>query len=338
MKSRTVVWLFAVVLSISCVFCAAKTQEFQNDTGAVATGIRIVFSSIVAVTAHDAAFPVMQPEDRAREFVFSGGSVRPFDTFFVSWNTAASVVRFEWLTEQQTGLSKPVVRCSYTASPTRASLSEVISTAWDGAVFCLEPGTYQVDSMAIAHSITLRGMGQTASDVVITGPKYQPQIIFTTEDATVVLDNLSFPNALLCAYEKSHLILKNVIAYGVNPDHESTLDIERSILRRNDSSGLAILAGGGALVSIRHSVVEGGIQVMVDVQLVVLDSLFQGPTSLIGASGGTRIEVRNCEFDPLSRGIRLVPDFTGTVLGEGNVIASSALYPPGYPWPAGFIK
>jgi hypothetical protein len=339
MKCTTVMWLVAAILLVSCVYCAGKTQPFVNETGNVATGIRIVFNTLVTVTSHDGAFPVMQPEDRAKEFVFTGGSIKPFGTFFVSWNTAAYVVRFEWLTGEQTGASTPAVRCSLTVSSERTRLSDVLQYAFDGAVICLGPGTYEFEMLPVPDcSFTLRGTGQTASDVVIKGPKYDAIAgLFVSGSRTVVIENLKFESSMVGTHGKAHLILKNVIAERVWAMGESTIEIESSLLLETQRHQ-TLMAADGTHVSIRDSVVEGNADAHEDAQFSVFNTVFQGPASGVTAYGSPRIEIRNCIFS-LSLGIALRSgDFAGVVVGEGNIIAPSALQPASYPWPEGFIK
>jgi len=337
MMRRTVVWLFAVVLTVSCLCYAEKTQEFQNNCGAKATGLRIVFYSSTSITSYGDAFSTVTPTGSVKEFVFSGGTVSPFGTFTVSWASSTTVKSYEWLTGDQPGPSKPAVKCSVTVSAVYPNLKEAIERAWDGAVICVEPGTYQIGLLTIEeHSFAIRGMGQTASDVVFTGPKYSDHWFTVALSATVAAENLKVDDTLLLVNGNATLSLKNVIivtAKQVYLRGYSTVDIESSVLTL---SSMSVFEANR--LSIRDSVVEGLVSAREDAQFAASNSVFRGSKSKITASGNSRIEIRNCEFDPLSLGIEIASDFTGVIVGSGNIIAPSQLSPSGYAWPAGFIK
>jgi len=313
---RTLVSLFAVILLVSCACYAEKTEEFQNKSGATATGLRIVFYSSTSITGFGDSFSTVTPTGSAKEFLFSGGSVLPFGTFTVSWASSTMVKSYEWLTGDQQGSSTPGVKCTVTVSATYPNLREAIERAWDGAVICVEPGTYQLDTfVVIEHSITIRGMGQTASEVVITCPKYEPQAIITMEKSDVVAENLEVRYSGFETYDTSHLILKNVIVSAIMAKGESTVDIQTSLVSNTyvDSNTLGVWGTLGSHVSVRGSVIERVVVASGDVQLTVIDSAFRGPESSLGGLDHASLDIRDCTFDGLSCGINLV-NFAGTVL------------------------
>ena len=108
---RRIVSVFIFVFGlVSPVFAGAI---YVNDTGQVAHGFRIVFSSPVVITSHAPSLPVQEPEGEASAFVFSGGEVPPRGSFWLSWRPGdAEVVGYEWITE------KP-----YPQAPARADIS-----------------------------------------------------------------------------------------------------------------------------------------------------------------------------------------------------------------------
>jgi len=336
MMRRTLVCLLAVVLAVSCLCYAEKTQEFQNNSGAKATGLRVVFYSSTTIISYGDAFSTVTPTGSAKEFVFSGGSVLPWGTFTVSWASSTTVRSFEWLTGDQPGSATPAVHCDTTVSATYPNLKEAIERAWDGAVICVEPGTYEIATIvSTIHNITLRGMTQSASDVVIRSPKYKTEAFFAHQSATVVLENMTFESFGIFSNDKSHVILKNVVTTGVVAHIESIIDIESSILQT--SPWLSLQVQDGTHVSLRNSAVEGKVLVWGDAHFAAFDCMFRSPQSVVTAQTNTTIEVRNCTFDDLSLGIDL-GGFAGTILGSGNIIAPSQLNPPTYAWPKGFVK
>ena len=205
-------------------------------------------------------------------------------------------------------------------------------------MICVEPGTYDLSILMLHdHNFTLRGMGQTASDVVVKGPKYQDLAgLYLQGSSTVVLDNLKVEEYGVFATDTSHVTLRNVIAERVMAMVESTIAIESSILLNGEGHQLS--ASDGTNVSVLDSVVEAYVFASTDARFSAFDSIFRGPESRIYVNQNAAIEIRNCTFDVLSRGIILDQAFAGTLLGEGNIIAPSQLSPSNHAWPAGFIK
>ncbi len=72
---------------------------YVNDTGQVAYGFRIVFSSPVVITSHAPSLPIKEPEGASSAFVFSGGEIPPRGSFWLSWRPGnVDVTGYEWLT------------------------------------------------------------------------------------------------------------------------------------------------------------------------------------------------------------------------------------------------
>ncbi len=91
-----------IALSI-LLFCVAGQgfagAIYVNDTGQVAYGFRIVFSSSVVITSHAPSLPVQEPEGEASAFAFSGGEIPPRGSFWLSWRPGnVRVAGVEWLT------------------------------------------------------------------------------------------------------------------------------------------------------------------------------------------------------------------------------------------------
>ncbi len=98
MQARIVITVLAGLLLIGLVGVAG-TVTYTNDTNAVATGLELEFSAPATITWHSGKFSKQDPGGFATEFKFSGGSVKPGDTFMISWGPAAvKVVEHRWVT------------------------------------------------------------------------------------------------------------------------------------------------------------------------------------------------------------------------------------------------
>jgi len=90
-------------LTLVGVVCVSLTvlagTVITNDTGEAATGLRVTFSSPVLITSFGDALTSIYPQMLSHEFVFSGGTVKPWDCQWFNYAPAtASVVQTEWLT------------------------------------------------------------------------------------------------------------------------------------------------------------------------------------------------------------------------------------------------
>ena len=92
------IWLILVaVVGVSLV--AFSGTVITNDTGEDAAGLRVTFSSPVLITSFGDALTSIDPQMLSYEFVFSGGTVTPWDSQWFNYAPAtASVVSTEWLT------------------------------------------------------------------------------------------------------------------------------------------------------------------------------------------------------------------------------------------------
>ena len=107
----------AIGILLVGVTTLAGTKTFTNDTGAVATGIKIEFSTNATITWHSGEFTVQDPTGFGTEFKFSGGAVQPDGTFTISWGpSAVNIEGYEWITEQSASASAPSEQKESTAS------------------------------------------------------------------------------------------------------------------------------------------------------------------------------------------------------------------------------
>jgi hypothetical protein len=96
-KRHKVVLLLIGLLCLSVVIYAGEV--ITNDTGDDATGLRVSFSTPVLITAFGDILAAVDPQMLSFEFVFSGGTVKPWESHWLNYAPAtASVMEYEWLT------------------------------------------------------------------------------------------------------------------------------------------------------------------------------------------------------------------------------------------------
>ena len=88
-----------VVVGVLCISLSSFAGEvITNDTGEDATGLRVVFSALVKITAFGDILTDVDPEGTAIEFVFSGRMVSPWGSHWLSWTpSSAKIISHEWL-------------------------------------------------------------------------------------------------------------------------------------------------------------------------------------------------------------------------------------------------
>jgi hypothetical protein len=88
-----------LVIGLLCISLSSLAGEvITNDTGEDATGLRVVFSAPVKITAFGDILTDVDPEGTATEFVFSGGTVTAWGSHWLSWTpSSATIVSHEWL-------------------------------------------------------------------------------------------------------------------------------------------------------------------------------------------------------------------------------------------------
>lgn len=80
-----------------------------NDTGEDMSGLRVVFSQPVLITAFGESLISVEPQMLSYEFVFSGGTVEPWGTQWFNFApTTASIVETEWLAKAPLSISDSV--------------------------------------------------------------------------------------------------------------------------------------------------------------------------------------------------------------------------------------
>ena len=91
--------LFIVCAVLSLSWASLSGAIYTNDTGTIAYDFRIVFEAPVVITSYAPVFPEKEPEGEAMEFTFTGGTVLPGGTFWLSWRPAGvRAVAVEWIT------------------------------------------------------------------------------------------------------------------------------------------------------------------------------------------------------------------------------------------------
>jgi len=96
------------VVGLLCISLSSLAGEVvTNDTGADATGLRVVFSVPVKITAFGDTLMQIDPTSTSTEFVFSGGTVSPWGSHWMSWTpAAASILNHEWLRNSRPAIKK----------------------------------------------------------------------------------------------------------------------------------------------------------------------------------------------------------------------------------------
>jgi len=104
---KTICLLLVGLLCLSVVVHAGEV--ITNDTGEDATGLRVSFSSPVLITAFGDILTSVDPQMLSFEFVFSGGTVEPWGSHWMTWAPATTqIIEHEWLpTETLDKLDSP---------------------------------------------------------------------------------------------------------------------------------------------------------------------------------------------------------------------------------------
>jgi len=102
---RKVALLVVALLCLSVMLYAGEV--ITNDTGEDATGFQVLFSAPVQITAFGDTLMQVDQTGAATEFVFSGGTVSPWGSHWMSWTpAAASILNHEWLHGGEQGIRK----------------------------------------------------------------------------------------------------------------------------------------------------------------------------------------------------------------------------------------
>jgi hypothetical protein len=81
-------------------------EVITNDSGKDATGLRVSFSTPVLITDFGDILTSVDPQMLSYEFLFSGGTVKPWDSHWFNYIPAtATVMSVEWLTSEATSVS-----------------------------------------------------------------------------------------------------------------------------------------------------------------------------------------------------------------------------------------
>jgi len=88
------------LVGLACVSVVSLAGSvITNDTGEAAVGLRVTFSAPVLITSYGDALSSVEPEMLSYEFVFSGGTVQPWDSQWFNYTPAtATIIETEWLT------------------------------------------------------------------------------------------------------------------------------------------------------------------------------------------------------------------------------------------------
>lgn len=159
--------------------------------------------------------------------------------------------------------------CTKTVGPDSHDLGEVIDGLPDGAVLCLQPGTYPFRT-GLQRSITLRGLG-SPGEVVLDGGGRGSMMWIAAKAKRVVLEGLTVQNGVAISSGggisggSDDLTLREVVLRGhrarKGPGAALALRYGRATLERcriedNDGrSGAAIYLSGSAKVTLRDTLI-----------------------------------------------------------------------------------
>lgn len=113
------------VVGLLCISLSSLAGEvITNDTGEDAIGLQVVFSESVTITAFGDTLMQVDQTGAASEFVFSGGTVSPWGSHWMSWTpSSAKLISHEWLRS-----SRPAIKKSSLSLPT-TTLTQFPSSA-----------------------------------------------------------------------------------------------------------------------------------------------------------------------------------------------------------------
>jgi len=96
------------VVGLLCISLSSLAGEvITNDIGEDATGLRVVFSVPVMITAFGDILTNVDPKGSASEFVFSGGMVTAWGSHWMSWApSSAKLISHEWLRSSHPAIKK----------------------------------------------------------------------------------------------------------------------------------------------------------------------------------------------------------------------------------------
>jgi len=353
MKHRTA--LVATFLVLSLVICGlvATAEELTNDSRKTAVAVRITFRSPVRITGHGREFDTVDPSSGlSKVFVFSGGELRRNHTFEVMWSPRSRKIRsvewLEFLSAEHQQEMEARSSCSCILSPSD-SLGSRLDNAYKGIEICLEPGTYQLDyQYSIRTTVTIRGLGDSPSDVLLTCPDYSYFHIGALAGGSVVVENLSIAipkhsKASIYAQngqcEMRSVQVEQGSKFEAAVNQRGTLRIENCILTQVHAGG-----EGSLLVestTFRGPANENAVNTAVwgfeEAQVTLLACDISGYSFAIFLQDDTKLEINNCVLAPGERSFRLDGSLSVSIIGSDNEIALSSL-DPSYPWPPGFVK
>jgi len=226
MTLRTLAIALLVSIVVVAGAFASTEKDFRNQTGGDVLGIRIQFSTYVAITDSDDVFPDVEPVGnsmggKAREFTFTGGSLRSNATFSLSWDAPAMVMDWEWVTHDADDNDSPGYDCSTTINAEWFNLAQVLNRTWDGMVVCLEPGRYEIPGsglIIIEDDVSLVGLGPDSGSVVICSSEYGRIQFVTQGDATLVLENLSFAGDVRFGFNQATRCIATRVNTALEPE------------------------------------------------------------------------------------------------------------------------
>jgi len=103
---RKVALLVVALLCLSVMLYAGEV--ITNDTGEDATGLRVVFSAPVEITAFGDTLMQVDQTGTSSEFIFTGGAIDPWGSQWLSWTPSATkIISHEWLREAPTAHEDP---------------------------------------------------------------------------------------------------------------------------------------------------------------------------------------------------------------------------------------
>ncbi|MFC2081920.1 hypothetical protein ACFLSF_02305 [Candidatus Bipolaricaulota bacterium] len=340
-----------VLIAVCCVSLSALAEELRNDSGQTAYAVEITFSKSVRIDYFGREFRTQEPRaGRSRVFTFTDGSVRSRGTFTIEWvPSSARITSIEWLAtfgqQEEEDESRSICDCILAPGE---DLSRRLERSYDGLVVCLEPGTYEISGLDLENDLTILGLGDVSTDVVMTPTgEWGWAYLAPVGDAEVRFENLSLegrmwiqPEGEATAYligvstspgddsvwqslgvvDNSRMYIEGSVIFGhVHVSEGASLEVNTSRFGGDYYAG--VVATDSGEVSLKDVEIAGrtvGCQVSDDVLLDMVDCRVEG-------SVGTALALGT-----------LLDSFTGVISGSGNLIPDECFDPDAYPWPPSF--
>jgi hypothetical protein len=208
----------------------------------------------------------------------------------------------------------PMTDCTQTVGPAQAGeLADILQNAPDGAVICLQPGTYPVRAV-LKRSITLRGQGAPGA-VVLDGGGQGSVLRISAKAQAVHIERLTIANGSAV-----------MAGGGIDGGPAGALTLTEVVLRGNQADGetpgaaMALTRGQATLLRCRvqgnrgqAAVFLGGAAQVRMVQTLLSDH--EGPGATVRLTEAARLELDHVTLVAKGHGLQL----GGTVAARPRV-------------------